>query len=444
MAPNPLIVKSVEQLGYRVTVGDVAAAAGLNINLAQQGLLALASDAGGHLQVADSGEIVYLFPQHFRAILRNKFWRLRLKEWWEKVWNILFYLIRISFGIILIVSIAIMAIAIFVLVIAITSSRDGEGNSGGGSSRSSSHGGGMFFFPFFWSSDIFWLFNFDYDYNQSQRRKQSVAKTSEQGKKMNFLEGVFSFLFGDGNPNFDLEERRWQEIGSVIRNSGGAVVAQQIAPYLDNITAFNREDEDYMLPVLARFNGYPEVSPEGEIIYYFPELQVTATQREKQTIVSYLREHLWRFSQAGSGQIMLAIGLGAANLILALVLGSLLQDEVASQLGGLVAFVDSIYWLLLAYGTAFLTIPLIRYFWIQGKNRQIEGRNQQRQNRALELERADDTLVKKIDYARQFAAEKAIGEEDIVYTTEQDLLEQEIEHSDRIDREWQERLESGS
>jgi len=62
MAPNPNI-KLLEQLGYRVTVGDVTTQAGLNVNLAQQGLLTLATDAGGHLQVAESGEIVYLFPK---------------------------------------------------------------------------------------------------------------------------------------------------------------------------------------------------------------------------------------------------------------------------------------------------------------------------------------------------------------------------------------------
>ncbi|NEQ69852.1 MAG: hypothetical protein F6K21_31040, partial [Symploca sp. SIO2D2] len=88
MAPDPQIMKAVEQLGYRVTVGDVSTQAGLNINLAQQGLLALASDAGGHLQVAESGEIAYLFPKNFRSVLRNKFLRLQLQEWWDKIWGV--------------------------------------------------------------------------------------------------------------------------------------------------------------------------------------------------------------------------------------------------------------------------------------------------------------------------------------------------------------------
>jgi hypothetical protein len=262
---------------------------------------------------------------------------------------------------------------------------------------------------------------------------------------MNFLEAVFSFLFGDGNPNADLEERRWQEIGSVIRNSGGAVAAEQIAPYLDNIgEGEKRESEDYMLPVLTRFNGLPEVSPDGDIVYHFPELQATAREQNPQTVAAYLREKLWRFSKADSGQNMLSIGLGAMNLVGALMLGSLLKGGIAAQLGGWVAFVQSIYWILLVYGIGFLTIPLIRYFWIQWKNSKIEARNQKRQEEAIALSQADASLQKKIAYAQQFAAQNVIKEEDLVYTSESDLLDQQIEQSAQIDAEWRRRLESGS
>ena len=207
------------------------------------------------------------------------------------------------------------------------------------------------------------------------------------------------------------------------------------------------ENEDYMLPVLSRFNGYPEVSPQGEIIYYFPELQVMASRRKSESIspMAYLQEKLWRFSQAGSGQITLAIGLGVVNVVLALVLGSLLQDgALAAELGGLVAFVASIYWLLLGYGIAFLSIPLIRYFWIQGRNPKIVARNQARHQRAIALSNPEQSLRQKISYASQFAQQKVIGDRDLTYTTETDLLDQNIKDRDRLDREWQQRLESGS
>jgi hypothetical protein len=91
MTPNPLITNSVEKLDYRVTVGDVAAETGLKLREAQKGLVALAADAGGHLQVSETGDITYLFPKNFRGILRNKYLRLRLQEWWDKIWGVLFY-----------------------------------------------------------------------------------------------------------------------------------------------------------------------------------------------------------------------------------------------------------------------------------------------------------------------------------------------------------------
>lgn len=435
MTPNPQIVRSIEKLDYRVTVGDVAAQAGLELNFAQQGLLALASEAGGHLQVAESGDIVYLFPKNFRSILRNKYWQLRWQKTWEKVWRVLFYLIRISFGIILIASILLMLVAILAIVIAMNSSsddREGGGNRGYGGSF-----GGFYFVPRFWLGDMFLWFDPGYNRRRLQRRRQTGSY------QMNFLESVFSFLFGDGNPNADLEEERWQAIGAVIQSNKGAVVGEQIAPYVDRVD----EDEDYMIPVLSRFNGYPEVSPQGEIIYYFPELQVRASRRQLTPIPAsgYLQEKLWRFSQATGSQITLAAGLGTLNIVLALVLGTLLRDgTIAAQLGGVVAFAASIQWLLFGYGILYLLIPLVRYFWIQGRNPKIVARNQVREQRAIALSQPDPSLRQKIAYASQFAQQKVIGEGDITYTTEDDLLDQNIRNADKIDRDWQNRISRGT
>ena len=435
MTPNPQIVRSIEKLDYRVTVGDVAAQAGLELNFAQQGLLALASEAGGHLQVAESGDIVYLFPKNFRSILRNKYWQLRWQKTWEKVWRVLFYLIRISFGIILIASILLMVVAILAIVIAMNSSsddREGGGNRGFGGGF-----GGFYFVPRFWLGDIFLWFDPGYNRRRRQRRRQTAGSY-----QMNFLESIFSFLFGDGNPNADLEEERWQAIGAVIQSNQGAVVGEQIAPYVDKVD----EDEDYMIPVLSRFNGYPEVSPQGEIIYYFPELQVRASRRQLTPIPTsgFLQEKLWRFSQATGSQITLAAGLGTLNIVLALVLGTLLRDgTIAAQLGGVVAFAASIQWLLFGYGILYLLIPLVRYFWIQGRNPKIVARNQVREQRAIALSQPDPSLRQKITYASQFAQQKVIGEGDIAYTTEDDILEQNIRNADKIDRDWQNRIDRG-
>jgi hypothetical protein len=431
MTPDPKIVNSIEKLNYRVTVGDVAAQAGLELNFAQQGLLALASEAGGHLQVAESGDVVYRFPKNFRSILRNKYWQLRWQQTWQKIWRVLFYIIRISFGIVLIASILLIVVAIILLWMAMNSTneeREGSSQGYGGG-----YGGG-FFMPHFWLGDIFWWFDPGYNRRRLQRRKQT------SNYQMNFLESVFSFLFGDGNPNADLETYRWQEIGSVIRKSKGAVIGEQIAPYTDEMD----KDEDYMIPVLSRFNGYPEVSPQGEIIYYFPELQVMASRRsESISTAGYLQEKLWRFSQANGSQITLAAGLGALNIIAAFVLNSILRGGAISAVTygkSIVLFAASIQWFLLGYGVLYLLIPLVRYFWIQGRNPKIVKRNQARKQRAIALNQADQSLRQKLAYASQFAQQKVIGDRDITYTTEDDLLDQNLKNADQIDQDWQRRI----
>ncbi len=432
MAPNATVMQAVEQLNYRVTVGDVAVKAGLDVNIAQRELLNLASEAGGHLQVAESGDIAYLFPKNFRDILRDKYLRLQLQEWWGKIWRILFYLIRISFGLVLIASLMIIFISIFLIL--------------SSSSKDQKSGVNFWFFSSSWIDDIFWLFYWNNDPNYRQKRQ---TKSPDERGELNFLEAVFSFLFGDGNPNFDLEKRRWKEIAKVIRNHQGAVTSEQIAPYLDNLgKGYALEYEEYMLPVLAKFDGRPEVSPQGQIIYHFSELQTTAKKNQSQEISPYLREYPWRFSEANSGQILLATGLGMINFVGALVLGNLFTKAATlgklNLLGGFLGFVQGIYPILLIYGIGFLTIPLIRYFWIQWRNSKIEAKNNERKLRAEVLEKPNAILQKKLNYARKFTSEKVIEEGDLAYTSEKDLIEQEIEQSAKIDAELERKLNQSS
>ncbi|MER3434077.1 MAG: hypothetical protein C4288_11760 [Leptolyngbya sp. ERB_1_1] len=411
-SPDPAILRAIESLNYRATVGDVAAQAGLNVNLTEKGLLALASQADGQLQVAESGEVIYQFPRNFRDVLRSKDFRLRLKETWEKIWRVLFYLIRLSFGVVLVLLIVATFLAILALTIAASSSRDDDR-------------GGDFSMPTVWfSPDFFWIFTPDYD-----------RRVDRQKSDLNFLESIYSFLFGDGNPNADLEDRRWQTIATVIRNNRGSVIAEQIAPFLDSVgTLSDQESEQYMLPVLTRFDGRPEVSPEGQFVYQFPSLQTTVSQKERQWLPSFLRESLYQFSKASSGQITLAAGLGVVLLILAIVLLSMVA-------GAGTALLKAIAFISLGYSVAYLLIPTIRYFFIKGRNRKILERNREREMRSKRMEQADTIVQQKLAYAQQFAAETVIQQSDLIYSTDRDLIEQDIERSTQIDAEWQRRLE---
>ena len=406
---DPALMSSIEHLGYQVTVGDVAANAGIEINQAQKGLLALASQTQGDLLVSETGDIVYKFPHNFRSILTNRYWQLRFKEYLRAIWKAVFYIIRISFGIALLLSIALMSIAVVLIMIAASSTQnnDNNGSFGGG------EGGSVIFWgnPF----DSFWLFEPNYNRKNPSR-------------KMNFLESVFSFLFGDGDPNADLEQRRWNTIATVIRNNRGSVIAEQLAPYLDNIKDI--ENDNYVIPVLSKFNGYPEVSPTGEIIYYFPELQVTTKNHSQSAISNYLEESKWQFTKASPEQVTLSVGLGSLNVALSFILGSLLKGSAAVKLGAFILFIASIYHGLIFYAAAFFAIPIMRYFALKRRNNNLEKRNTERQNLSNWLTQNLEKLQSKMLYASQYSQEKVIKAEDISYSTETDLLEQQ----------WQKRL----
>jgi hypothetical protein len=420
MSLNPKVITAIEQLNFRATVGDVAVQSGLDVQVAQQELMALAASAGGHLQVTETGEVAYLFARNFRSILQAKFLKLRLLAWGHKIWQVLFYLIRISFGVLLIASIFIIAIAILLIIVAtVFSDRDSDNGSFDG-------------FPMGWIfTDWYYFFTPD-PYSRSQSTVYSTPKSS-----MNFLEAVFSFLFGDGNPNKNLEQKRWQAIGRTLKYNQGAVIPEQVIPFLDSLDK-GQSIDDAMLPVLLQFNGQPEVSPEGEIVYRFPELQTSVRSDVSDPPASFLKESLWQFSHASSTQILWSIGLGSINFIGALALGKLLGG---SSLVGFLGFVQGIYGILLAYGLGFLAIPIGRYFWIQWQNQRIMVRNQSRQSLAKQLSKQTQRLTQKLNFARQFAQSTLVDDLKLAYSTEKDLLEQEAENQADIDAEWQRRLD---
>ena len=399
---NPQIASAIEQLDYHVTVGEVAARAGMNIEVVQSGMLALASDVGANLQVTESGDVMYLFPRHYRAILRSKYVRLRLQTIWQKIWNVLFYLLRISFGIILVVSIMLIFAAIATIVISTSSNQD--------NSRRSRHSG-INLGTFFWMDDLSWLFR------PGRRHNRQPA----HAKQMNFFEAVFSVLFGDGDPNATLEAQRWQSIGAMIRQNHGAIAAEQAMPYLDLPAVVT--DEDFMIPILSRFNGHPKVTKQGELIYHFPELQTTAVERQQTQVTSALTESLWTFSRASLVQTTWTIGLGILNLTGALVLQSMLQSQ-AIALGGFVGFVGSILWVLLIYGIGFLAIPALRFCWIRYQNKQIHARNQQRMQKARCLQSPDSSLALKLRAAQTYQKEVVLSEKTLAYTTEKNMMDQ--------------------
>ena len=222
-SPRRLTIKAIDEFKGRVTVGDVSSHSGLAIEDARQELIGLAEAAGGVLQVSDRGEIAYVFQPDYLEELDRRQRRSRFLEIRTKVWRSFLYLLELSFGVILLVSIAI-AIAVIALLIIANQSRE-QGRGGGRSRRSSRGSGGpmLVYMPNLWVGNPFFTRTSRNRRRYSQPRPQSLppARDRSETAKLNFLEAVYSFLFGEGDPNPELEARSQQAIAQRISANRG-------------------------------------------------------------------------------------------------------------------------------------------------------------------------------------------------------------------------------
>jgi len=423
------VVEVVTELGGRVTKADVLEQ-GISSAGLERELLQLARASGAGLQVNAQGEILYDFPADLAGVIRSKSMRVRLQQTWNSVRPWLSWAGRVLFGASLVTTTVVLYIAVLVLMTTSTSKRDdGSGNS---ITLVAHNNFAMWFGP----DLFFWLFPPSRYYG-----RYSYYGYCAPPPKMSFLEAVFSFAFGDGDPNEQLlNESRWQLLGRCIADSGGVVAAEQLAPFLDppdpeatsESTRARRALDKAMLPVLLRFRGKPEVTPDGDILYIFPELQesraigefafadlntlelkrrlkemgrpTSAVDRPSildsyQTALEqaprrpalnaeFVEEQELKFSEAEPDQIASCTAYGAFALLATLWFGLNLLSGKAQLLASVhpvVNLVVKAYPLFFGYTTAFLAIPAWRFFRMRRVNQQIRVRNEWREQQAARL-----------------------------------------------------------
>src|SRR5271154_6795494 len=111
------VIKAINDLGRRVTAADVATKTGLPLLVVSSELNKVASETGGHLQVATTGDIAYKFALGFQTAYLTHGIRKVFEEISSKIMHAAFFLIRISFGVALITSLLIIIVAIILLTI---------------------------------------------------------------------------------------------------------------------------------------------------------------------------------------------------------------------------------------------------------------------------------------------------------------------------------------
>ncbi|MBX9771910.1 MAG: hypothetical protein K2X29_11090, partial [Candidatus Obscuribacterales bacterium] len=400
-----LVIKAIDDLGRHVTPADVATKTGLPILATTATLNQVATETGGHLEVAKTGDVAYRFNFGFQnAYLAKGFMRV-LQMIGEKTFQIAFFLLRISFGIMLVLSFLIVIGLIIVIML----------RGGGSDDRDRGRGGGISFdfFDYMILRDLFWWGN------QSTWQRDRYRQDKRMVRKGNFLLDCFSFLFGDGNPNYDLEERRWATIAEVIRNNEGVVTAEQMAPF----TGTNPKNEDGVLPVLVRFNGKPEVTEAGNIVYVFPSMQVsTKGELHENTKPIYLKEKDWKFTEAPADSLIPVYLLAGFNFFGSMWLWSYIAHSV--EFYPLLPLIN----FLVVYGTFFVGVPLVRWLGQLWLNQRINARNKTRQEYAAQVSSPSAELKTKLLEAKEFQIQsQRVSSKDAIYTTEKELLDQSFE-----------------
>jgi hypothetical protein len=464
-----VVLKAIEDSGPTITPADISLKTGLPVLTSTALLNQIAYETGGHLKVGTAGSVAYEFDNGFQ----NAYLTRGSKSFFLRMWRIfvnasmyairlfslvMFFVIRVSFGILLVLSVILIVVLVIVAVVALLSKFMGDNDSDSDFDLSGLlYGTGHFFR--YWAFD--WLWDWWY-WGQYLRYDPYPTYTPTstgqyQGspelpeKKESFLDKVFSFLFGDGDPNADLEERYWRTLGLVLKSKKGVVIAEDLAPY----ARVEGTGEDWVLPILVRFNGTCDVTEKGNIIYQFPSFMQNVpsvakaanwvddqnaklqglvnqslerkkinlnAQAASSHLEEYLREIPHEFSHVTGGAKTLII-----SFAIFLVVGSLWLMAIAASIPILLAF-SPILIATAAYGALFLIVPAIRHFVVEHINKGISERNSKRQNAAVRLRTPDPALADKMveaGKAREESANQASAET-IAYSTTEDNLEQEF------------------
>ena len=101
-----------------------------------------------------------------------------------------------------------------------------------------------------------------------------VTRNTKERRPMH--KAVFSFVFGEDDPNRDWEERESKAVIAYIQANRGVI---SLAEYMAFSGKNSLEAEEAILSFCARFGGSPEVTEEGTIVYRFDELLLRADSK---------------------------------------------------------------------------------------------------------------------------------------------------------------------
>jgi len=296
------------------TVADVCAVTALPLSTVRELLPKAADEYSGHLRVTQSGEILYHFPDGFKSRYRG------IGVWLKKAAQKSGVFIKMSLSFLFKVWIMVMLIGYFVLFVALALA--GVFLSiAAKSSNSDRKGGGFFGFRLFDLLIRLWFYS---ELTRPNYGNRSVTQKKKQYQPMH--KAIFSFVFGEEDPNRDWQERQDRAIIAYIQANRGII---SLGEYMAFTGESSIDAEQTLLAFCSKYAGSPEVTEEGTIVYRFDELLLRADKIKTDELIPPVKR-LKTFSGNSKSKNGWFIAINAVNLIF----GSyfLYQSNSAGQL----------------------------------------------------------------------------------------------------------------
>jgi len=280
------------------TVADICAATALPLNTVRELLPKAADEYSGRLQVTQSGEILYHFPDGFKSRYRG------IGVWLKKAAQKSAVFIKMSLSFLFKVWIMVMLIGYFVLFLALALASVFISVAAKSSGRD--RRGGFFGFGFFDLLIRLWFYS---ELTRPNYGNRSVTRKKKQYQPLH--KAIFSFVFGEEDPNRDWQERQNRAIIDYIQANRGVI---SLAEYMAFTGESSIDAEQTLLAFCSRYAGSPEVTEEGTIVYRFDELLLRADKTNTDELIPPVKR-LKIFSGNSKSKNGWFIAINAVNLL---------------------------------------------------------------------------------------------------------------------------------
>ena len=271
-----------------ITLAYVTAGTGLPLERVKAIVPLAADEYSARLEVTESGEILYSFPQGFRSRYRGPGPALKkfLSSFtrFSVVAGTLFFktwIMVMLLGYFLLF----MVIALASLFISVSGSNSNNRRGGRGGWHFSA---GIFdlIIRLWFYSEIFGSGGRRYGRPDLAGRWGTSEKKRSSAGGRPLHRAIFSFVFGEDDPNRDHETLEKKAFISYLRKSRGVVSL----PELMTITGQSpNKAESLMGSLCAEFGGSPELTEEGTVVYRFDEILISGENKNREeTSASFL------------------------------------------------------------------------------------------------------------------------------------------------------------